>query len=69
MDFGNYIGMLMIDLQKAFDTVDHYILEKKLKAIGSKAFKLNGIKSWNKLPLKKKKLNSLSTFKQAVRLT
>ena len=29
-DFGNYIGMVMIDLQKAFDTVDHYIL----KAIG-----------------------------------
>ena len=35
---------------------------------GSKAFKLKGIKSWNKLPLKIKKLNSLSSFKQAVRL-
>ena len=34
---------------------------------GSKAFKLNGNKSWNKLPLKIKKLNSLSYFKQAVR--
>ena len=34
MDFGNYIGAVMIDLQKAFDTVDHYILENKLKAIG-----------------------------------
>ena len=33
-DFGNYIGMVMIDLHKAFDTVDHYILENKLKAIG-----------------------------------
>ena len=190
MDFGNYIGMVMIDLQKAFDTVDHSILENKLKAIGldgnaitwfdayltnrmqvtdvggifsdpkgvpcgvpqgsilgpllfliyvndmeasvscklqwlpvdvrveqlnlnimhrivhggapcyltesfgmvsqvhdvetrhrtlsvslpstgrngSKAFKLNGIKSWNKLPLKIKKLNSLAHFKEAVRL-
>ena len=35
---------------------------------GSKAFKLNDIKSWNKLPLKIKKLNSLASFKQAVRL-
>ena len=34
MDFGNYIGMVMIDLQKASDTVDHSILENKLKAIG-----------------------------------
>ena len=33
MDFGNYIGMVMIDLQKAFDTVDPSILENKLKAI------------------------------------
>ena len=35
---------------------------------GSKAFKFNGIKSWNKLPLKIKKLNSLASFKQTVRL-
>ena len=34
MDFGNYIGMGMIDLQKAFDTVEHSILENKLIAIG-----------------------------------
>ena len=34
MDFGNYIDMVMIDLQKAFDTVDHSIIEKKLKALG-----------------------------------
>ena len=35
---------------------------------GSKAFKLNSIKSWNKLHLKIKKLNSLASFKQALRL-
>ena len=34
MDKGNYTGMGMIDLQKAFETVDHDILLNKLKAIG-----------------------------------
>ena len=34
---GFYTGMLMLDLQKAFDTVDHDILCKKLKAMGIKS--------------------------------
>ena len=34
MDFKKYIGMVMIDLQKVFDTVNYSILEIKLKAIG-----------------------------------
>ena len=31
---GNLVGMVLIDLQKAFDTVDHAILNEKLKSIG-----------------------------------
>ena len=31
---GNYTGMIMIDLQKAFDCVDHDLLLKKLSAMG-----------------------------------
>ena len=31
---GNLVGMVLIDLQKAFDTVDHGILCSKLQAIG-----------------------------------
>ena len=33
-DNGLFTGMILIDLQKAFDTIDHNILLVKLKTIG-----------------------------------
>ena len=35
MDNGMYTGLVLLDLQKAFDTVNHQILIKKLEAVGA----------------------------------
>ena len=46
VDSGKVCGMAMLDLQKAFDTVNHSVLLQKLKAIGFDSTSLGWMKSY-----------------------
>ena len=46
MDKGLYTGMVMIDLQKAFDTVNHAIMSDKLGAVGCDDASVNWFNSY-----------------------
>ena len=46
VDAGKYCGMVMLDLQKAFDTVNHSILVNKLKAIGFDSTSVSWMQSY-----------------------
>ena len=45
-DIGNYTGMALLDLQKAFDTVDHQILLDKLNAMGASNTSIGWFRSY-----------------------
>ena len=57
MDEGLYTGMVMIDLQKAFDNVDHGILLHKLKALGFRDPSVSLLKSYLTNIIQKTKIN------------
>ena len=59
MDKGNYTVMVMIDLQKAFDTVDHGILLNKLKAIGLDDLSTSWFSSYLKNSFQKTEVGSI----------
>ena len=46
VDKGNFCGMVLIDLQKAFDTVQYDILLIKLKALGFSGTSLQWVRSY-----------------------
>ena len=46
MDVGEYTGVVFVDLQKAFDTVDHQVLLNKLSTNGIKGVVLQWFKSY-----------------------
>ena len=45
-DQGLMTGMVLVDLQKAFDTIDHDILLKKVSAIGFSNHAIGWFKSY-----------------------
>ena len=45
-DTGLFTGMILIDLQKAFDTIDHKILIEKLRALGFSEYTTEWFKSY-----------------------
>ena len=46
MDKGLHTGMILIDLQKAFDTLHHNVLLEKMKCIGFKKSVIKWFKSY-----------------------
>ena len=46
MAVGNYTGMVLLDLQKAFDTADYDILCNKLQAMGVQSDSVKWFKSY-----------------------
>ena len=46
IDEGNLCGMVLLDLQKAFDTVYHCLLISKLEALGLSSIPLGWVKSY-----------------------
>ena len=46
MDKGNFCGMVLIDLQKSFETVQYDILLNKLKALGFSDTSLQWVSSY-----------------------
>ena len=63
---GIYTGMILIDLQKAFDTVNHDILLKKMKFIGFSEQKTKWFKSY--LLNRKFKVQIKNTFSEPGKL-
>ena len=66
-DAGLFTGLILIDLQKAFDTINHKILTDKMKCLGFSKETLLWFKSY--LHLRQFKVNLNDTFSKAGKIT
>ena len=62
-----YVGMVVLDLQKAFDTVNHKILINKLKALGLNQIAINCFVSY--LRDREQIVDIAGTYSQACNIT
>ena len=67
MDKGHFVGMILLDLQKAFDTVDHSILLMKLEGLGLGQDILRWFRSY--LSERKQLVDVAGTFSQPCNIT
>ena len=65
MDKQTHIGMILVDLQKAFDTLDHRVLFEKMKYFG---FRTSVIKSFEFHLSNRKCLVCIDVFSEAGKL-
>ena len=66
-DMREYVGMIILDLQKAFDTVNHKILINKLKALGLNQIAINWFVSY--LRDREQIVDIAGTYSQACNIT
>ena len=62
-----YVGMVVLDLQKAFDTVNHKILINKLKALGLNQIAMHWFVSY--LGDREQIVDIAGTYSQACNIT
>ena len=62
-----YVGMVVLDLQKAFDTVNHTILINKLKSLGLNQIAINWFVSY--LRYREQIVDIAGTYSQACNIT
>ncbi len=68
MDKGKIVGCIFIDLKKAFDSIDHKILLKKLQALGVQNIELKFFENYLNNRTQFVNIDNVSSEVQPVRI-